>query len=144
MVFPLLLPLPLWAFEIGNFCFYLQSLLITSNCSTASASNFRFYLHISAPLLIRLCNYRHFSKRVGNVNLTFRPSDNYRQKMNLNLVDQKNINRDVVIAGLTSYLMHSFDAWLGLVCWKVLISTLGSVRGRPSCTKEQKLSKIWS
>ena len=53
---------------------------------------------------------RYQTDKVGNVNLTFRPSDNYRQKMNLNLVDQKNINRDVVIAGLTSYLMHSFDA----------------------------------
>ena len=47
---------------------------------------------------------------VGYVNLCFRPSDNYRQKMNLNLVDQKNFNRDVVIAGFASYLMHLFDA----------------------------------
>ena len=53
---------------------------------------------------------------VGNVNLRFRQGDNHRQKMNLNLVDQKHFNRSVVIAGFASYFMHSFDAGLGLVC----------------------------
>ena len=53
---------------------------------------------------------------VGNVNLSFRPSDSYRQKMNLNLVDQKYFNRSVVIAGFASYFMHSFDAGFELVC----------------------------
>ena len=56
------------------------------------------------------------SCKVGNVNLGFRPSDSYRQKMNLNMVDQKHFNRSVVIAGFASYFMHSFDAGLGLVC----------------------------
>ena len=53
---------------------------------------------------------------IGNVNLRFRQGDNHRQKMNLNLVDQNHIKRDVVNAEFASYLTHSFVAQLGLVC----------------------------
>ena len=79
---------------------------------------------------VRKVNPNHLS--VGNVNLSCWPGD------------KNHLKRAVIIATFASYIKHSLDAQFGLVCWQVQMSTPGSVRGRPSCSKEQNLSKIWS
>ena len=97
---------------------YLSKILVLSpfckKCASSAKSRFVFRASLSFTRVSLF--FARQSVFLGNVNLSFRPSDSYRQKMNLNLVDQKHFNRSVVIAGFASYFMHSFDAGLGLVC----------------------------